>query len=657
MKKACFVLLSVLFASISSFAAVHEVPTDYDTIQEAINALAPGDTVLVLPGVYTEYLTLSGEGVVLTSMAGIEDDSTYAETTIIEPLDTLFQAQPLLSIASSDEEVTKVIGFTFRHGRRGSETQNGVIEADAGNLDLIWNIFSDNHSGWGAVCNFSHVSGNFHGNRVIGNYAAHSYMVSYSYADVNVAWNHFEGNYAAYSCGALGISSSNTEIHHNRFVRNTSSRRSGALYVIGESPYIHHNDFFFNRSDQGGAFTSWGSGRLVIEGNVFKGNIAGHDTLTSYSGEGSAMDFVVEGGHAFINDNVFYMNDAYERATISGAAQNLHMRRNRFVDNTGGLSASLFIPPVNQIEWVAEVVDNLFLRNRRNNMVTYPYQANMVACQRCTLKVQGNDFYDNDWYVAGGQSYPGASGVIHHLGNYWGHPTGPWMHNHREWALGDTMLPHADTTNFVVEPFWRHDLVQRENEFEFPETFVGDTSHATTWIVNNSSRAFLIDEITSDSLAYSAVLQGPPDIAPGDSVELVLRFHPQQEDLRQGTVHVIPEWDLAPPLRFWCSGTALMQSSPEQVDAESPGEYRLYPAYPNPFNPETMLRFALKEAGEVKLTVYNLQGQVVETVVSGRYESGVHDLRFNASGLAGGMYFYRLEVNGFQAVKKMMLVR
>ena len=93
------------------------------------------------------------------------------------------------------------------------------------------------------------------------------------------------------------------------------------------------------------------------------------------------------------------------------------------------------------------------------------------------------------------------------------------------------------------------------------------------------------------------------------------------------------------------------------TSAEIPSSYSLEQNYPNPFNPSTNLVFNLPEPGEVKLIIYNAQGQFVRKVVDRHLEAGRHTVRFNASKLPSGTYFYELQVNNFHARRKMTLTR
>jgi len=98
-------------------------------------------------------------------------------------------------------------------------------------------------------------------------------------------------------------------------------------------------------------------------------------------------------------------------------------------------------------------------------------------------------------------------------------------------------------------------------------------------------------------------------------------------------------------------------SSVISASIKAPNSYSLYQAYPNPFNPSATIKFDLKESGLVKLSVYNSLGQVVNTLINNELDAGQHEIMFNAGRLASGIYFYKLEVNGFTAVKKMMLIK
>ncbi len=97
--------------------------------------------------------------------------------------------------------------------------------------------------------------------------------------------------------------------------------------------------------------------------------------------------------------------------------------------------------------------------------------------------------------------------------------------------------------------------------------------------------------------------------------------------------------------------------SAEENQTEIPATYSLSQNYPNPFNPATTIRYALPKDGAVRLTIYNLLGQEVTTLVNEYKLKGRYEVKFDASGLGSGMYIYRIDAGSFSDTKRMMLVK
>ncbi len=93
------------------------------------------------------------------------------------------------------------------------------------------------------------------------------------------------------------------------------------------------------------------------------------------------------------------------------------------------------------------------------------------------------------------------------------------------------------------------------------------------------------------------------------------------------------------------------------VNVNSPIRYTLEQNYPNPFNPSTKIKYSIPDDGLVKLRIYNLLGEEVFTLVNAVQKSGRYEVVFDASKLASGVYYYRIEAQKYTSVKKMILIK
>ena len=93
------------------------------------------------------------------------------------------------------------------------------------------------------------------------------------------------------------------------------------------------------------------------------------------------------------------------------------------------------------------------------------------------------------------------------------------------------------------------------------------------------------------------------------------------------------------------------------VSSEIPQTIRLEQNFPNPFNPETQIRFQIPAAGRVTLRVYDILGREVATLVDAHMPAGVHTVAFDGSGLSSGVYLYRLDAGGVTQSRRMLLTK
>ncbi len=101
----------------------------------------------------------------------------------------------------------------------------------------------------------------------------------------------------------------------------------------------------------------------------------------------------------------------------------------------------------------------------------------------------------------------------------------------------------------------------------------------------------------------------------------------------------------------------LLNTSVDDELEELPNHITLYQNYPNPFNPSTTIQFTISETNNVELSIYNVLGEKVTTIVDKELNAGRHKVEFNASRMSSGVYFYRLKTANKIISKKMLLIK
>ncbi len=86
-------------------------------------------------------------------------------------------------------------------------------------------------------------------------------------------------------------------------------------------------------------------------------------------------------------------------------------------------------------------------------------------------------------------------------------------------------------------------------------------------------------------------------------------------------------------------------------------EHKLFPNYPNPFNPVTTIHYQVKEQSHIRVDVFDMIGRRIHTLIDGRQDSGVYDVKFDAGNLASGVYLIRFMVNDHMDIRKMTLIK
>lgn len=108
---------------------------------------------------------------------------------------------------------------------------------------------------------------------------------------------------------------------------------------------------------------------------------------------------------------------------------------------------------------------------------------------------------------------------------------------------------------------------------------------------------------------------------------------------------------------FWSDSITVVLTGIADGEPNIPLEYALEQNYPNPFNPRTTIEFAIPKTGFVTLTIYDILGEKVATLISENLTAGSYKYQWETRGLVSGVYFYRIEATDFVKSRKMLLIR
>ncbi|MEM1096415.1 MAG: T9SS type A sorting domain-containing protein [Bacteroidota bacterium] len=159
---------------------------------------------------------------------------------------------------------------------------------------------------------------------------------------------------------------------------------------------------------------------------------------------------------------------------------------------------------------------------------------------------------------------------------------------------------------------------------------------------------------------------GPFDVMPGDTLTFTLAIPwarsvnrlasivklRQSAGIVRGATEALMQYDIQS-----CPAAGTSEPEVEQPDPDALGYYLLRQNYPEPFNQQTTIRYEVIDTVPVTLTVYDLLGRRVRTLVDGMQSAGVYDVVFEAGDLPTGLYFYRLEAAGYVSITRRMTLQ
>lgn len=197
------------------------------------------------------------------------------------------------------------------------------------------------------------------------------------------------------------------------------------------------------------------------------------------------------------------------------------------------------------------------------------------------------------------------------------------------------------------------DLAVAPASLSFGPVAVGDSATRTLHLINSGSRTLGINGIENTD-NYHVIFDWPAAIEVGETLTVEAVFTPFSVGTHVDTLRVVSTAISGEKIvRCIGAGTAA------DADQHSllPTEFKLYPAYPNPFNATAQIEFDLAANTYVELAIFDIQGRVVEKLVSEDLSAGTHARAWTCGTCAGGVYFARLSTADFVGIQKLVLLK
>ncbi len=256
-RRMTLIILLALIPCVTASATVINVPADYPTIQQGIDASTDGDTVLVQPGTYYENINFNGHNIVLASLFLTTGDTSYISITIIDGN----SSGTVLTFENSEDSTAIAVGFTVRNG-------------------FGYNLLDG--AGGGITCKNNSFPTITH-NMITGNVAIGSQWadgtgggICCNSSNAIIKNNIISGNLASRGMWAFGfgggiacIDNSNAIICHNSIYGNVADDYGGAIYCGNSAPAIINTTISLNIAHNGGGIATFYTSYPVITNSIF----------------------------------------------------------------------------------------------------------------------------------------------------------------------------------------------------------------------------------------------------------------------------------------------------------------------------------------------------------------------------------------------------
>lgn len=422
--------------------------------------------------------------------------------------------------------------------------------------------------------------------------------------------------------GGIRVGDGNPHILNNVFMSN-SGMYGGAIVLNYTGAVVRNNIIYNNRVYQAvtGAQTFGGAGIWVLSnlGNTPK--LIENNTIVGNHSSGGGSSAAGRGGGILVWATSI-------QATNNIVWGNTQTTGEQIVQISGGPSVITYSLVENgwtgtgNIESFPDFADSLFILS-----VTSP------CIDAGNPDLNFND--PEDPMNPGFANFPSLGGLRNDIGVY----GGPGSNILASFYLSKIELPDS---------------------IDFGNINVGDTSTTSFIIYNEGSNSTLVDSIHINNnienvISVSQVF--PIELSPFKKDSITVKWIPETDGLLNDTLWIFHNAENLPnPYGLRITGNATITSVLDEENS-TPGKFYLSQNYPNPFNPVTEIEYSIVKNAKVEITIFNIIGERIVTLVDEEKTPGVYEVNFDASNLPTGTYLYQLKTSGFITTKKMILLK
>jgi hypothetical protein len=236
-----------------------------------------------------------------------------------------------------------------------------------------------------------------------------------------------------------------------------------------------------------------------------------------------------------------------------------------------------------------------------------------------------------------------------------------WGKNSFE-TVNDLVCDYGTERTFQWANENKASLIELERNVDFDSVHIGDTNNISLPIYSSKEDITVSDISMSSGIHFDVSSdQLPATLSKGDSLIVQLKFEPQSLGRHQDTL--IIKSSSSNLAHINSSGIGVDQVSAIEEDKNNTSKiFKLEQNYPNPFNPTTTIEYFLSAAADVELTIFNMLGQPVKSLVQQKQKAGNYNVQWDATNnnsiaVPGGLYIYKIRAGSYSKLNKMILVK